>query len=283
LTENFSVGREPIIPETDRFIILSDRFLTIPSAGWTRLIADIKIVESAAIPKKFTLLNGLPDVGLVGLVAASHIVSSLKMKEVGSVESDSFPPMIVLHDGLPKSPIRLFANESLVVILGETAIPASLTRSLANAVVNWAVSHRVEAVISVGGMAVQNRQDIEVPKVFAALSDKTLEKRLNDGAEVLIEGYIVGAYGLILRKCAEMKVPAITLLTQSYYNYPDPVAAAAALTSLNKILGLKIDASDLLQRGEEIRLRARDVMKRTQTEMARMDKSQEFEVPAMYG
>jgi len=247
------------------------------------LAGEIKIVEKGAIPKKFTLVNGLPDVGLVGLVAASHIVSSLKMEEVGSVESDSFPPMIVLHDGLPKSPIRIFANESLVVIVAETAIPASLTRSLADAIVDWAALRKAEVVISVGGMAVQNRQDIDVPKVFAALSDKTLEKRLGDAAEVLTEGYIVGAYGLILKKCAEMRLPAITLLTQSFYNYPDPEAAAAALKSLNKILGLKVDASDLLQRGEEIRLRARDVMKRTQTEMARMDKSQELEVPAIYG
>ena len=244
---------------------------------------DVKIIEKGTIPKKFTLINGLPDVGLVGLVAASHVVSSLKMEEVGSVESDLFPPMIVLHDGVPKSPIRLFANGSLVVLVAETAIPASLTRSLADAIVNWAASRNAETVISIGGMAVQNRQDIDVPKVFAALSDKSLEKKLGDAAEVLEEGYIVGAYGLMLKKCAEMRLPAITLLTQSFYNYPDPEAAAAALSSLSKILGLKIEVSDLLQRGEEIRLRARDVMKRTQEEMARMGKSQEYEVPALYG
>lgn len=244
---------------------------------------DVRIVEKGDIPKKFTLINGLPDVGLVGLVAASHVVSSLKMEEVGSVESDLFPPMIVLHDGIPKSPIRLFANGSLVVIMAETAIPASLTRSLADAIVNWAASRNVETVISIGGMAVQNRPDLDVPKVFAALSDKSLEKRLGGAAEVLEEGYIVGAYGLILKKCAEMKVPAITLLSQSFYNYPDPEAAAAALNALNKILGLKVEVSDLLQKGEEIRLRARDVMKRTQEEMARMGKSQEYEVPALYG
>lgn len=244
---------------------------------------EVKVVEKGTIPKKFTLITGLPDVGLVGLVAASHIVSSLKMEEAGSVESEFFPPMIVLHDGLPKSPIRLFANGSLVVIVAETAIPAALTRSLADAIVNWAASRNAEMMISIGGMAVQNRQDLDVPKVFAAISDKSLEKKLGDAAEVLGEGYIVGAYALMLRKCAEMNLPAITLLTQSFYNYPDPEAAAAALNSLNKILGLKVEVSELLQKGEEIRLRARDVMKRTQTEMARMGKSQEYEVPALYG
>ena len=112
---------------------------------------------------------------------------------------------------------------------------------------------------------------------------KDLEKKLGDAAEVLGEGYIVGAYALMLRKCAEMNIPAITLLTQSFYNYPDPEAAAAALNALNKILGLKVETSDLLQKGEEIRLRAKDVMKRTQAEMAKMGKSQEYEVPALYG
>jgi len=267
----------------DRFIIRSNHFPVSLVIGRTSLPNDVKVLEKRTLPKKFTLINGLPDVGLVGLVAASHIVSSLKMEEVGSVESDQFPPMIVLHDGLPKSPIRIFANQSLVVILAETAIPALLTRSLADAIVNWATSRNVEMVISIGGMAVQNRQDLDVPKVFAALSDKSLEKKLGGAAEVLGEGYIVGAYALILRKCAEINLPAITLLTQSFYNYPDPEAAAAALNALNKILGLKVDVSDLLQKGEEIRLRARDVMKRTQAEMARMGKSQEYEVPALYG
>ena len=74
---------------------------------------DVKIVEKGVIPKKFTLINGLPDVGLVGLVAASHIVSSLKMEEVGTVESDLFPPMIVLHDGLVAAASASLALRSL--------------------------------------------------------------------------------------------------------------------------------------------------------------------------
>ncbi|HKM76235.1 MAG TPA: PAC2 family protein, partial [Candidatus Bathyarchaeia archaeon] len=75
----------------------------------------------------------------------------------------------------------------------------------------------------------------------------------------------------------------IALLTQSYYNYPDPVAAAAALTSVNKILQLKIDVGELLKRGEEIRLRSKDIMHRTQEEMTRMNKAHEYDLPPLYG
>lgn len=244
---------------------------------------SFRIVETSSIPNQPVVISGLPDVGLVGLLAASHIISSLGLDEVGSIESDLLPPMIVLHGGLPKSPIRIFAGRSLVVIIAETAIPTPLLRPLAEGLVEWAKRKNAKLMLSLGGMAVANRQDIDSPKVFAAFSEKGLESRVNGVAEVLEEGYIVGAYGLLLRKCAETSVPAITLLTQAYYNYPDPVAAAAALNVVNKILELKVDVSDLLKRGEEIRLRSKDMMHRTQEEMLRMNKTHEYDLPPLYG
>jgi len=243
----------------------------------------LRIVETEPVPKKASVINGLPDVGLVGLLAASHIISSMKLREVGAIESDLLPPMIVVHGGLPKAPVRIFSGNGLVVVISETVIPSSLIRPFANSLVAWASDKSVRLMLSLGGMAVANRQDIDSPKVFAALSAKAVETQLKGAAEVLEEGYIVGAYGLLLRKCAEASIPSITLLTQSHYNYPDPEAAAAALTAVNRILDLKVDASDLLKRGEELRLRSKDMMHRTHEEMNRMNKSHEYDLPPLYG
>jgi uncharacterized protein len=243
----------------------------------------LRITETGPIPKGAVVINGLPDVGLVGLLAASHIISSMKLREVGAIESDLLPPMIVLHGGLPKAPMRIFSGNGLLVVISETVIPGSLIRPLANGLVDWARGKNIKLMLSLGGMAVGNRQDIETPKVFAALSSKDLESKLRGAAEVLEEGYIVGAYGLLLRQCAEYSVPAITLLTQAHYNYPDPEAAAAALNAVNRILDLKIDVAELLQRGEEIRLRSKDMMHRTHEEMGKMNKSHEYDLPPLYG
>jgi len=243
----------------------------------------LRIIETASIPKGAVVINGLPDVGLVGLLAASHIISSLNLQEVGAIESDLLPPMIVLHGGLPKAPMRIFSGHGLAILISETVIPSSLIRPLANGLVDWARSKSTKLMLSLGGMAVANRQDIESPKVFAALSSKDLESMLRGSAEVLEEGYIVGAYGLLLSRCCEASVPAITLLTQSHYNYPDPEAAGAALNAVNVILGLKVDVSDLLKRGEEIRLRSKDMMHRTHEEMSKMNKSHEYDLPPLYG
>lgn len=243
----------------------------------------VRFLVKKAVPKGFTLITGLPDVGLVGVLASSHIVSSLKMEEIGTVESDMFPPVVVLHGGIPKSPIRVFAKRSIIVVLAEMAIPASMIQVLSESIVTWAQQKQARLILSIGGMAVQNRQDISEPKVFAATSRISLIKEIGDAAELLGEGYIVGAYALILKLASQKQVPAITLLTQSFYNYPDPEAAAAAVQAVNKLLKTKVDVSELIQRGEEIRLKAKDIMKRTQSEMAKMNKAQEYDVPALYG
>ncbi len=46
----------------------------------SRLSGDdgFRILENAEIPSDLILINGLPDVGLVGLLAASHIVQDLE-------------------------------------------------------------------------------------------------------------------------------------------------------------------------------------------------------------
>jgi len=96
---------------------------------------------------------------------------------------------------------------------------------------------------------------------------------------VLKEGYMVGPQAIMMQYCAKTDVPAITLLAQCFFNYPDPEAAAELLKELTKIAEIKVDVSKLLEKGEEIRLRARDVMRRTQREMSKMKKTQEYDIP----
>ena len=93
------------------------------------------------------------------------------------------------------------------------------------------------------------------------------------------EGYIVGAQALSMRYSTSKNISAIAILSQSFYNYPDPQAAAITLKELSKISEIELDVTKLLEKGEEIRLKARDIMKRTQQEMNKMQKSQEYDLP----
>ena len=90
---------------------------------------------------------------------------------------------------------------------------------------------------------------------------------------------MVGPQAIMLMRCSQIGLPAVTLLAQCFLNYPDPEAAAEILKGLAKIVEVKVNVATLLEKGEEIRLKARDVMKRTQEEMVRMKKGQEYDIP----
>jgi len=240
----------------------------------------VRIVEKRSVPSDAVIIYGLPDVGLVGLIATSHIISQLNLTETAYLDSDLLPPMVVLHDGLPHAPLRIFGNDSFVATIAETAIPAKAIQPVVRTLVDWGQSKKARMMVSVGGIPVPDRQDIAEPKVFGVASTMSLLNTLSlRGVEILREGYMVGPYALVMRYCAERSLPAVALLAQSFYNYPDPEAAAVAIKELGKIVELKVDVSVLLEKGEEIRLRARDVMKRTQRELTRMKKSQEYDLP----
>jgi uncharacterized protein len=242
---------------------------------------EVKIIEKKEIPEDCIMLFGFPDVGLVGVIAASHLISELNnLEEVAYVDSKLLPPLIVLHEGLPHSPIRIFGNHDILLAVSETAIPADVIYPIMYALIDWGKSKNVKMMISLSGIPIQERQDVEELKIFAAASNPAVLKTVQDlGIEILKEGYMVGPQAIMLQRCANIGLPAITLLAQCFFNYPDPEAAAEVLKGLTKITGLKVDVSKLLEKGEEIRLKARDVMRRTQQELSKMKKTQEYDMP----
>lgn len=243
-------------------------------------MSTAKIIEKNNVPSEAFLVHGMPDVGLVGVIAASHLITEYKMVEMAYMDSESLPPVAVLHEGLPCAPIRVFGKGDLLTTISEMAIPADSIQLFIRTLLDWGRSKKPKLTISISGIPVQNRQDIEQPKVYGVASNADLLKMLEDkGIEAMHEGYLVGPQALILRYCAEKNLPAIALLAQSFFNYPDPEAAAAALKEFANVTDKKIDVTALLNKGEEIRLRARDVMKRTQQEMTKMRKGQEYDMP----
>jgi len=244
------------------------------------LSEEIKIVEKKEIPSGTIMLFGFPDIGLVGVIATSHLISELNLTEVAYLDTKLLPPLIVLHEGLPHSPIRIFGNHNILLAVSETAISADTIYPIMYALIDWGKSRNVKLMISLSGLPAEDRQDLEALKVFAAASNPDMLKMVKEkGVEILNEGYMVGPQAIMLLRCAKIGLPAMTLMAQCFVNYPDPEAAAEILKSLANLTEVKVDIAKLLEKGEEIRLKARDVMKRTQQEMSKMKKTQEYDIP----
>jgi len=250
----------------------------------------VRVVERTSIPSSAVLLFGMPDVGLVGVIAASHMISELKLEEVAYIDTDLLPPMIVLHKGTPHMPLRIFGNKELLLAVSEVALPANAIHRIMRSLVEWGEQKNVNIVVSIGGIPTPNRQEINEPKVFAIASNPQLVqwlegkiewqgRKLDKPFEILREGYMVGPYALVLQYCMQRNIPAVGLLAQAFYNYPDPHAAAMVLKELSRVIAVEIDVSQLIEKGEEIRLKARDIMKRTERELSKMRKAQEYDIP----
>ena len=245
---------------------------------------EVRIVEKEGVEHKNPIvIEGLPDVGLVGTIAASYIVERMGYKEIGYIESDLFPPVMVVHEGQSKNPLRIYGDECVVVVLSEVAIPVGAVYPLTEALADWVKEIDSKLVISMTGLPAANRIDIEKPEVFAVgNSEEALNELKDKQMELLEEGFIAGPYAVMLRECSKRKMSAISLLAQCFPVYPDPGAAASAIESLDKFLKLGIDVKELLEKGEEIKLKARDLMRQTALSAPKMQKGVEQDMPIMY-
>jgi uncharacterized protein len=236
------------------------------SAG--RSLVQINELDAATKVSRPSVIVGIPEMGLVGTIAASYIVENLGLPEIATVDSDLLPQVVVVHDSEPKEPIRVFGKGNLAVAVSEVPLTARLSYEFAWELVRWTKAKQGKMVVGVTGIPSEDRVESggnKTPVVLAVTNDADLRKSIKSiGAEPFEHGIIASTYATLLKRCASQGVPNLTLLAESYAEFPDPGAAAAALQVLNKLMPIGVDVKPLLEGAEEIRLRLRGLMSQTQ-------------------
>jgi uncharacterized protein len=244
---------------------------------------SVHVVESRPIDRLEYCLVGVPDIGLSGSIALSYMIQQMKMDELGYLDSDVFAPVIVVHEGKPFHPIRIYYKNHFAAIISEVALDVSIIPIVARSIVDWVRTKHVDKTIVLTGIAVPNRIDIETPAVFGVTSSPTMTTYIqNANISLFEEGFIAGVPAVILKECLKHHVQNIILLAQAHYQYPDPAAAASLVTTLSSLLGIHINTQPLLEQAEHIRVKMRELMQRTQYQMQRMQKGHEQEIPPLY-
>ncbi|MGQ4833236.1 MAG: proteasome assembly chaperone family protein [Candidatus Asgardarchaeia archaeon] len=246
----------------------------------------VTIVEESPLndKNKYKVFIGLPDVGLVGLISAVHISQSWNLKNIGYIDSLNFPPVVVIHNSEIMHPFRIYSNnEDTIVIMSETVIPPTNLRVLSNAIVKWLAKKQIEYIFLLGGLPVPNRIEIDNPAVYAIPISFKLKKVIDEyGIKTLSEGYIAGPYATLLLALKRENLETAYLVSECYRNIPDPGAAVKILEFIEKITGRSIKLEELQKDAEAIRLKMRDLMRRTGEAMKQMAKIHEGEIPPMY-
>ncbi len=241
--------------------------------------------EYRPLGKPRFLVVGLPDVGLVGEIAAVHMIRSLGLTDSVGVDSYTMlPPIAVIKSGESLCPIRIYSGGSLAVMVTDIALSPRAIVPLALSIVEFTRLRGFELLIGLTGVANPERAEMEKPNVYwLSSTDEASRVALNvPGIRRAEEGYIVGPYAIILKESVRRRVNTLILMADSFLDLPDPEAAAEILKALSQITGVQVQVDKLLEEGELVKLRMKELMKETRSALARMGKGYEYRAPIIY-
>ena len=217
-------------------------------------MTDVQIHRTADLKKLKNplIIVGLPGTGLVGSVAASHIVDALDMSFGGYISSSEFAPLAAIHEykPMPAARIHFSQKENIVVIISEMTIPVSSSLDVADKLYEFAKSLNASSIISLGGISLHEGKQV----VYIVSSDPDMVKRASKEkiAKPIREGATTGVTGVLLTKGTLENFPITTLLAESSEEFLDPKAASIAVKALSKIIKMPIKTTRLEKEAEEI-------------------------------
>lgn len=238
------------------------------------------------------VVNGFPSIGLVGSIVANYLINSLALRQIGVVDSDTFPAVSMIKGGVPTSPVRVYAGEinkgkdRLVVIVSEFQPPPHVIKELGRTIMDWVEEHKCRMIISPEGISTRQTSapadGSEMGEQVMAVGSTTEARDLltTNGIPLFKTGVIVGLSGVLLNEGYNRLFDVITILSEASTEFPDARAAAAVTMVINKIvLEDDLGIEPLLQEAEMIERNLKEMYEKAGKE----DELRKVTAPAMYG
>ena len=206
--------------------------------------------------KDAIILEGSPELGLIGNILGWLLVEQLKMKQIGFVDSKEFPPLAVLYNGVALHPFRIYSADNIVLFLSDFIIPPNVAYDMANGIVSWAEKNNAKEIITFNSVVVREKSG---QIAAAANSPDAVKNYANMDIPIMPFGNINGLSGTLLTRSMLKGIPASCLFAELLNQFPDPRAAATMVETLNKILDTKIESEPLLKEAEEIESRLKEL------------------------
>jgi uncharacterized protein len=223
------------------------------------------------------VIDGFPSLGLVGSIVASHLVNHFHLRQIAVIDSEYFPVMSLIKNGIPCSPVRIHAgatgenrDEKLVIFVSEFEPPHHVIKSLAVEIMDWVEDHKCRMVISPEGLKSArkkeetNGEEADETIVYGIASTEEARAFLEkNGIRFFQNGVVHGMAGVLLNEGVTRGFDVISLLARTYADYPDARAAATAMRALDQlILRDHLDVEPLLKEAEIIEAALSDVYRK---------------------
>jgi uncharacterized protein len=204
------------------------------------------------------LVCGLPGSGLVGKLAADHLVRELKAKKVAEYSEESFPPQVNVSDEGIATTMKgeLFYAKTGgphdLFIFTADAQPGSSEGEyrLSDAVVAHCKALGVKSLYTLA--AYVTGSFAEAPKVHGAgTSDAVVRALAANDVALMKDGGISGMNGVLVGIAGLRGVGGACLLGETSGYVVDAGASKAVLERLAKLVGFKVDTRSLSEKAEE--------------------------------
>jgi len=248
----------------------------------------LKILEEPKL-KNSILIEGLPGIGLVGKLAGDHILDELKAKKFAEIYSPFFPPQVNIQED---NSVKLVSMEfyyrkgkknDLIILVGDfQGITPDSQYRIAEKTLDLAERFNVEEVFTLGGLGTGSIT--KEPKVYGAVTHPELVDKLKKAGVVFRgTGAIFGASGLLLGLGVQRDMKAICLMGETHGQIIDAKAAEAVLTVLTKLLGIKIDMTELEKKAKETERQLGKMSKMIDEQRKAFERQQKFsDEPPVY-
>lgn len=250
---------------------------------------EIKIHEWEKLDLRgATVIDGFPSVGAVSTIIASYIIDTCGLRQIGILDSEFFPPVAIIKNSEPLSPVRIYAGkkfteadiaearygdekeirklilkeiskdeygEQLVVFISEFKPHPRLVRPIAESIIRWSLDKRCDLLISPEGLVFEgaNVKDVELEILGVASTKRTKELLRKENIKHLKNGAISGVTGVLLNLGRMRGFDVVSLGAYANPDYPDARAAARIIEAINKLLlRIDVDPEPLYKKAEQI-------------------------------
>jgi predicted ATP-grasp superfamily ATP-dependent carboligase len=183
------------------------------------------MIISNQLPPKLpggVIIEGFPGSGLASTIAASCLVSSLKLSPGGELLSDHFPPLVTVLEGRIQAPARVYADakQNLAIFLGDFSPGPRASIELARAIVEFARERGAAFVLTSFSTPMEEGTDEHV--VSAVVNGQKGEEIARAASIPLAKLAAVGGVaGRLLLEGRDAGVPVVALLIKTHKGIED--------------------------------------------------------------
>lgn len=220
-------------------------------------------------PKNPVIIEGFPGFGLIGTITTEFLISQLKAELIGRIRLHDIPAMVAIHDSKVIHPLGIYhsAKQNIVILHVVTNVHG-FEWQIAQAITGLAEKLNAKEILSVEGVA-SPTPDAGVATFYYANTLANQKRFEKVKVQKLREGVIVGVTGALL---VERGTPISAVFVETQTGLPDSKAAAEAIKTLDKYLGLKVDPSPLFEQAQKFEEKIKKIIDQTKNTKDQQEK-----------